>query len=83
MFIDVIRSTYQYHVNPYQDNVQIIEKTGGWLSWQIVSKNIRSYRPVFFLKISLFLRYSLTHLASKKTLSFLQKWKKTWKWLKY
>ena len=57
MFIEVICLSHQYHVNPYQDNVQIIEKAGGWFAWQIASEHIRSYQPVFVLKISLFLRY--------------------------
>ena len=70
MFIEVKPPSYEYYVKPFQANVQIMKKTGGWFSYQNVSKNICGYRPVFAFKISLFLRYISTHLASKNKLRF-------------
>ena len=67
MFIEVNPPSYEYHVNLFQDNVQIMEKTGQF-SQKNVSKNICGHRSVLVLKISLFVRYFLTHLASKNKL---------------
>ena len=71
MFIDVISPSYEYeyHVNPFQANVQIMENKGGRFFQQNLSKNIHGKRPVFVLKISLFLRYFFAHLASINKIS--------------